>query len=199
MTNLRSLIETKSRARAVSCDAAALRAWLGYDVATMRANGYDPSIVEEHQAFNAKLEEFLTHPVIGAYLASLTPEEIYLASHVRVLPLGAIRDEITHLAPGARLFHYDYLPFATSIGGHALCFHAPTNRVVWADHESFSCEDSIDYKDRHTGDWHTVPFTGENIERAVVPLANDIRAFLADLLHDRLGGQLDDLDLGRAV
>ena len=108
-------------------------------------------------------------------------------------PLDAIRREIQELAPGTRLFPYGYMPFATSIGGNAVCFHAPTGGVVWANHDSFGADD-ITYKDRSTGKYHTVPFTPEHVEQAVVPLADDFEAFLIDLLQDRLEKSLDELD-----
>jgi hypothetical protein len=65
--------------------------------------------------------------------------------------------------------------------------------VVWADHDSFGADD-ITYKDRETGDYRTVPFTHEHIAQAVVPLADDFDAFLADLVQDRLETRLDELD-----
>ena len=130
LAHLRPLIEAKSETLPVSCGVDGLRSRLGYDVASMRSNGYDASIIEGHQEFNNALESFLVHPLVGDYLASLTPQEAYGASGVRVLPLEAIRDEIQQLAPGACIFPHGYMPFATSVGGNALCFHAATGRVV---------------------------------------------------------------------
>jgi len=193
MDNLAAMIAAKSGSRLVSCDADGLRSRLGYDVVSMRASGYDPSIIEQHEAFNERLERFIAHPQFGWYLAALTPTEVFGASGVRVLPLAAIREEIQELAPGARLFPHGYMPFATSVGGNTICFHAPTGQVVWADHDSFGADD-ITYKDRDTGDYRTVPFTPEHIAEAVVPLADDFHAFLADLVHDRLKTRLDELD-----
>jgi hypothetical protein len=191
--NLAAIIEAKSGGRLLSCDADGLRSRLGYDVVSMRTSAYDPSVVEEHEAFNDRLEQFIAHPQFGRYLRALTPNEVFGASGVGVLPLDAIREEIQELAPGTRLFPYGYMPFATSIGGNAICFHAPTGQVVWADHDSFGA-DEVTYKDRDTGDYRTVPFTPECIAQAVVPLAGDFDAFLADLMHDRLETRLDELD-----
>jgi hypothetical protein len=193
MDNLAAMIAAKSGSHLVSCDADSLRSRLGYDVVSMRASGYDPSVIEEHEAFNERLERFIAHPQFGRYLAALTPTEVFGASGVRVLSLDAIREEIQELAPGARLFPHGYMPFATSVGGNAICFHAPTGQVVWADHDSFDADD-ITYKDRDTGDYRTVPFSPEHIAEAVVPLADDFHAFLADLVHDRLKTRLDELD-----
>lgn len=193
MTHLRPLIEAKSGACPVSCDAAGLRSRLGYDVASMRSSGYDPSVIAEHEMFNEWLEPFIAHPQFGEYLASLSPQGVYAASGVRMLPHSGIRQEIQQLAPGARVFRYGYLAFATSIGGNAVCFHAPTGRVVWADHDSFGSND-ITYKDRNTSDYRTVPFTLEHVAQAVVPLADDLEAFLANLMRDRLEERLDELD-----
>ena len=193
MDNLAATIAAKSGSHLVSCDADGLRSRLGYDVVSMRASGYDPAIIEQHEAFNERLERFIAHPQFGRYLAALTPTEVFGASGVRVLSLDAIREEIQELAPGARLFPHGYMPFATSVGGNAICFHAPTGQVVWANHDSFGADD-ITYKDRDTGDYRTVPFSPEHIAEAVVPLADDFHAFLADLVHDRLKTRLDELD-----
>ena len=193
MDALASIIEAKSSSRPISCDANGLRSHLGYDVDSMRGSGYDSSVIAEHDAFNEQLEKFIAHPQFGRYLSALTPEKVVGASGVRVLPLDAIRREIQELAPGTRLFPHGYMPFATSIGGNAVCFHAPTGGVVWANHDSFGADD-ITYKDRSTGKYHTVPFTPEHVEQAVVPLADDFEAFLMDLLQDRLEKSLDELD-----
>ena len=193
MDDLSAIIKTKSGDRVVSCDADGLRARLGYNVVSMRASGYDPSVIEEHEAFNERLEPFIAHHQFGQYLGALMPYDMYGASGVRVLPLDAIRREIQELAPGARLFPHGYMPFARSIGGNAICFHAPTGRVVWADHDSFGTDD-ITYKDTGRGDYRTIPFTPEHIAQAVVPLADDFHAFLKDLVDDRLETRLNELD-----
>ncbi len=159
----------------------------------MRSSGFDPSIIAEHEAFNEQLEMVIGHTQFGKYLANLTPQEVYAASGVRVLSLAAIRAEIQENAPGTRIFPHGYLPFATSIGGNAVCFHVPTGRVVWADHDSFGTDD-ITYKNRSTGSYRTVPFTPEHVAQAVVPLGEDFDLFVADLIHDRLVERLDELD-----
>lgn len=193
MNHFTPTIEAKSGSSPASCDSDGLRSRLGHNVASMRSNGCDPSIIAEHEAFNECLELFIAHPQFGEYLRSLTPSEIYGASGVRVLPLDAIREEIQQLAPGTQLLPHGYMPFATSIGGNAICFHVVTGCVVWADHSYFR-ETTICYKDQGTGDYHTVSFTPENIKLAVVPLADDFAPFLAELLDDRLEKRLDALD-----
>ncbi len=193
MTDLAAIVEARSGRSPASHNADSLRSRLGHDVAAMRDAGHDPDIVREHEALNERLGPFIAHPQFGQYLAALTPREVFMASGIRVLPVDAIRDEIYELAPGAWLFPFGYMPFATSIGGNAVCFHAPTARVVWADHDSFG-EDEINYLDRNTGEYRFVPFTPEHIELAVVPLSGDFCMFLADLLHDRLTVRLAELD-----
>ena len=187
------LIKAKSDAVPVLADAGGLRLTLGHNVPDMRSNGYDPSIIAEAESFNEHLEQFIAHSQFGKYLATLTPQEIFVASGVRVLPLKSIRDEIQELAPGARIFHHGYMPFARSIGGNAICFHEPSARVVWADHFTFSTDDII-YNDPETGDIRLLSFTTDNIARAVVPLADDFETFLSELLHDELAQKLDKLD-----
>jgi len=193
MNDLAPIIKVKSGSDPVCCDTDGLRSRLGYDLVSMRTFGHDPSVIAEHEAFNQRLEQFIAHPQFGRYLGDLTPQDVFGASGVRVLPLDAIRQEIQELAPGARLFPHGYMPIATSIGGNAICFHAPTGRVVWADHDSFGADD-ITYKDRSTGEYRTVCFTAEHVEEALVTLADDVETFLADLLHDRLEKRLDELD-----
>jgi hypothetical protein len=193
MNHFAPIIEAKSGSSPVSCDSDRLRSRLGHDIALMRSRGFDPSIIAEHEAFNESLELFIAHPQFGEYLRSLTPSDMYGASGVRVLPLDAIREEIQQLAPGTRLLTHGFMPFATSIGGNAVCFHVGTGRVVWADHSYFR-ETAICYKDQATGDYRTVSFTPENIGLAVVPLADDFGAFLTELLDDRLEKRLDELD-----
>lgn len=193
MNDLILIIEAKSGGPSVSCGPVGLRSRLGYDLGSMRASGCDPSNIAEREAFNAQLERFIAHPQFGHYLGTLTPHAVFGASGIRVLSLEAIRQEIQELAPGAYLFPHGYMPFATSVGGNTVCFHAPTGRVVWADHDSFST-DQIIYQDRSTGEYHTVPFTPEHVAQALVPLADDFEKFLADLLHDRLEERLGELD-----
>jgi hypothetical protein len=193
MVDLRALVEAKSGAPPVSCGPDDLRLRLGHNVASMHASGFDAHIVAEHETFNQQLEPFLVHVRFGQYLASLTPQQVYQASGVRVLPLDAIREEIQQLAPGARIFPHGYLPFATSIGGNAICFHARTGGIVWVDHDTFSTDEII-YKDTATGTYRTVPFTPEHIHQAVILIAHDFEEFLVDLLQDRLTEQLEKFD-----
>jgi hypothetical protein len=193
LENLKLLVERKSGQKTVSHDSEALRCLLGYDIASMQQNGFDPSIVGEHQAFNVKLEAAFRHPDVSEYLSDLTTENIYLASGVRVLTIDSIKEEIQQLEPGALLFRYGYLPIARSIGGNIICFHLLTNEVVWADHDSFGTEE-ISFKNRSTGEWEYIPFSPENIQRALVPLATNLEAFLFDLLTDKMEKQLDELD-----
>lgn len=186
------MIEAKSGSAPIVCDADELRVHLGNDVVAMRERGYDPSIIEKHAGLSQHLEPFLTHPQFGRYLRALTPTEGYVASGVRVLSLDEIRQEIYELAPGAYLFPHGYMPFARTLGGDAICFHPPTDRVVFADHETFG-SDEIDYTDYETRTFLTLPFTPENIALAAVTLAEGFDSFLAELLQDRLRASLDKL------
>jgi len=58
-----------------------------------------------------------------------------IAKGVRVLALDAIKGSCTELAPGAVLFRYGYMPFASSIGGNEVCFDLNRNRVVWVERD----------------------------------------------------------------
>src|SRR6185312_4709640 len=114
--NLKSVVERKSGHGPISYDVAKLHSRLGYDISSMQQNGFDSSVIEEHQAFNDKLEAILGNSEILEYLSDLTPEDIYMASGVRVLTIDAIKEEIQQLAPSALLFPFGYLPIASSIG-----------------------------------------------------------------------------------
>jgi len=192
MKELTRIVELKSKAAPGSYTTEDLRRRLGYDTTDMRRSGYDRSIIEEHERFNACLEPFLAQPVIGAYLRYLTPQQSYQASGVAVLHLDRIKEEIQSLAPGAHIFRHGYLVFASNAGGNALCFHTPSGRVVWVDHEM--TEDSIMYKDPATGHYRELALTPENLEVGLPTVSGDIPAFLDDLLRDRLEDQLDALD-----
>lgn len=141
------------------------------------------------------LAEFLEQPDISDYLHHCVPDEVVGASDVRVLPLPDIEQEIAEgAAPGSFIRPYGYLVVATSIGGNAICFHSPSGKVFWADHDSFSA-DSISYKDRSSGEWKYLDKkTPSNVEKALVPLSSNIERFLTDLLSDRLAEQLEALD-----
>ena len=195
LAHLQSVVAAKSHASVVHCSVDEARQALGFDVAAMRRDGFDPAIIEEHEAINDVINSFLSDPIIGEYVTTLTPREIYCASGVRVLPLKTIRNEIIPGAgPGGYMFPHGYLVFATSIGGNAICFSS-RGGVVWADHDSFT-DDLITYKNRTTGEWRSVSFARDNIELAIVKLADNSPKFLTELLNDELKNSLDSLDLG---
>jgi hypothetical protein len=188
---LKRLIEKKSGWTTVSCDRTTLRSKLGFDVAAMRRRAYVPSMMQ--QTFNERLEDFITHPLIGEYLSKLTPPQTYVASGVKVLPLDGIKKHIQHAAPIAGIFWEGYLAIATSFYENAVFFHAPSGRVVWACYESF-LDRCISYQERSTGKWCCVPYTSENVEKALVRLSDDIEAFLTELLADKWQRQFAELD-----
>src|SRR5262245_1643735 len=111
MKELARIVELKSKAAPGSYTTEDLRLRLGYDTAEMRRSGYDPSIIEQHERFNACLDPLLAHPVIGAYLRDLTPQKPYQASGVAVLHLDGIKEEIQSLAPGVHVVRHGYLVF----------------------------------------------------------------------------------------
>jgi hypothetical protein len=154
--------------------------------------GSAPTSYRQHE-----LEEFTScfgNADIRDYFTYCLPVEGYRASNVSVHNLDRIRGEIRKGAgPGGFIFPHGYIVIASSVGGNAICFHSPSGRVVWADHTSFST-DTISFENQATGDWCYLPFTPENIHKAVVSLNGSIESFLGDLLHDKLTEQLDKLD-----
>lgn len=156
-------------------------------------SGINPTIYDD-AALNS-LAEFLEQPDIASYLRNCLPSEVVGASGVRLLPLGAIEQEMFEdAAPGSYIRRFGYLVVATSIGGNAICFHSPSGKVFWADHVSFNSR-CISFKERKTGEWkYLYEFTPENVEKALVLLSDNIESFLANLLADRLTAQLEVLD-----
>jgi hypothetical protein len=143
----------------------------------------------------ASLAGFLEQHEIADYLRYCLPEEVIEASGARVLPLSAIQEEMAEgAAPGSFVRPFGYLVVATSIGGNAVCFHSPSGKVFWVDHVSFNTK-CISFKDRATGQWkYLYEYTPENVQKALVPLSDNIENFLGDLLADRLTKQLEALD-----
>jgi hypothetical protein len=195
LNNTAREIESRYGVKIVRLTPADLRCTFCYDLAAMRERGFDEALVEEHRPFNDMIDSFVSDLTIGDYLANTTPAEIYLASGVRVLTLAAIQEEIAEFAPGAILFPMGYLPFATSIGGHAVSFDLNLSRVVWVDH-SFFGSDSITYYDRHTNRIVEKPLTAENVAAQVVPLSSNFWTFFDELIRGQLEDKLDHLDRG---
>ncbi len=189
--HLKGLIEKKSGCRTVRCDRITLRSKLAFNTAAMLGRTYVPSLMK--QILDQRLDSLLAHPLIGEYLTNLTPPQVYVASGVRILPLEAINDHIQHVAPFGSIFWDGYLVIATSFYENAIFFHAPSGRVVWAYYDSFT-DRSISYQERSTGQWYCVPYTSENVEKAVVNLSDDIEAFLIELLADQWQRQLEELE-----
>jgi hypothetical protein len=189
--DLRCIVERKSGAPSLVVDNATLRSRLRLNAPSATETGFDVPLAQ--QSFNEQLERFLEHELVGAYLRNLTPERLYLASGVRVLPLAALAAQIQQLSLGTRLFRAGYLVFATSFYGNLLCFHVPSGRVVWAYADSF-LSDAISYQDRSTGVWRYVPLTLANVDKAVVKLSDRIDLFLNGFLNDQLQERFHGLE-----
>jgi hypothetical protein len=170
-----------------------LKRQLSYDLTEMEDRGFDSVLIAQHRRFNKMIDQFVGHSAFGEYLASATPQEMYLASGVRVLTLSRIFQEITELAPTTYLFPLGYTPFASSIGGNAICFDLNSNRVVWADHSEF-LSDSITFYDSASELIVELPFTPENVASRVTQLHEDFLGFFFQLTRGELEEQLDQLD-----
>jgi len=156
-------------------------------------SGREPVILDSERLAPFRL--VTSHPHIASYLANCLPEERYTASGVGVCNLERLAEEnLAEANPGCYIYRHGYLVVATSIGGNAICFHAPSGCVYWADHAGFSAG-RVSYQDRLTGEWVDLEgCTDENVQRAVELLSENIPQFLEDLLTDRLTGRLDQLD-----
>jgi len=187
---LRALIEQRSNCSVLNLDDTALRSLLCYDLDEMRRSGFDPSTIEYHQQFNKRMEMFITHPQIGAYLRHLTTRDGVEASGIGLMPLESIKESVGEdCGPGGYIFPFGYLPIGGSTGGNLLCVNLPSGEVGWADHEGFS-DDSVNYRDDATGEWRTAELADENIKKGIIPLSYDLEPFLHDLLNDRLTAKL---------
>lgn len=140
------------------------------------------------------MKDFLKQKEIEEYLRFCLTEEGYQASGIYVNSLASILDEnMPNVAPGGYINKFGYLVIGTSVGGNVVCFDSNSGKVYWADHISFN-EAEISYKNRETGEWIYLPFSEENILKALVLLDDDIETFLNKLLEDELEKLLDDLD-----
>ncbi len=142
-----------------------------------------------------ELVDEAAHPDVREYLRRCLPLETYLASEIRVLPWEAIVREMGEgSAPGSFIRPFGYLVFATSVGGNALCLHQTTGRVLWTDHDSFS-DDMIMFQNQATRSWeYLYEYTAANVERAMVPISENVEDFMTALLTDQLRAQLVALD-----
>lgn len=140
------------------------------------------------------IKMFLKQKEIEEYLRFCLTPKGYQASGISLKSLNNIFEEnMPDVAPGGYINPFGYLVIGTSVGGNALCFDSNYGNVYWADHDSFT-EDGISYEDRETGDWIDLPFTDENIPKALFLLDRNIGDFLNKLLQDKLEKVLDDLD-----
>ena len=184
LENLKSAVEKKSGQKPVSFNLEELRSLLGFKVVgSMRENGFHPSIIAGLQGFNDKLEALLGNPDGSEYLTSLTAKENFWASGIIVFSFDSIKKQLHELEPGAILFRHGYLPIAASADNEIVCFHWPANQVVWTGHTVF-CEDFFSFKNPVTN-WELLPLTAENISKALVPLATNLKCFLSDMLDDK--------------
>lgn len=173
LDHLKPVIEQKSGQPTLHCEPVAMREYLGFDPASMRRDGFDPSTIEMHEQFYGRLELAAEHPLIREYLTTLTPTESYEASGIGVHTLRQIRDAgFGDGTPESDLFPHGYISVASDSGGNSVCFHFPSGRVIFAHHER----------------------TSDIIAGDAEILSEDIAKFLDDLLHDRLTERLDEVD-----
>lgn len=135
-----------------------------------------------------------THSDVVQYLQHLLPTEMYFASGIRVKTAkGIVEENAEGVAPGGYISPHGYLVVATSIGGNAVCIECKTGATFWADRSSFS-DDEISYENRSTGVWVDLPFTAENVAKALVPVEYSLEVFIEKLLTDQLEDFFDELD-----
>lgn len=143
----------------------------------------------------APLRGLIAHPDVDEYVRYCLPRDSYQACGVGVLGLGDMIAEMhPGAAPGGFIRPFGYLVIASSAGGNVVCFQSSTGKVSWADHESFT-DGEISFQNRSTGEWEFLEeYSPANVERAMVPVSDNIENFLTSLLTDRLESLFDELD-----
>lgn len=140
-----------------------------------------------------KFVRVLDNSNIRDYLTNCISRDGFRASGLSVKNLETLEMEnLDEAAPGMYIYPYGYLVVATSVGGNALCFHAVTNRVYWANHGNFY-DDQVSYRDV-SGLWVDAAATSDNVEKAMALVDEDIETFLPKFLRDEFEDRLDALD-----
>lgn len=144
----------------------------------------------------SRFERVLGNANIREYLTSCLTENGLAASGLSVKSVESIEAEnLGEAAPGMYIHPYGYLVFATSIGGNALCFHADSDGVYWANHGNFY-DDGVSYQNAASREWVDEDVSPDAIRHAMVEVAANIEEFLEQFLTDRLESALDKLDCG---
>jgi len=163
-------------------------------ITALRQLGHDPVGVQPLSAW----DDVTVHEDIRQYLEFCVPAKGFQASGITVLGvergIGIHDENAPGVSPGGRLRRFGYIAIGISVGGHGLMFSSEDGAVYWADYTDFSDEDEIDYQDRTTKKLHSVPFTRENIFKALVPITSSIEEFLLKLLRDEYEDLFDSLD-----
>src|SRR5438094_127739 len=138
-------------------------------------SGHAPLNLDDTAA--APLRDLLDHPDINDYVRCCLPQDTCLASQNQLAVYGLegiIAEMHPESGPGDCIRRFGYLVVASSAGGNVVCFHSPTGRVFWVDHETFAPA-GISYKNRSTGEWVFLEeYSPENVEQAMVPLSDNI-------------------------
>lgn len=135
--------------------------------------GQRPIDLSEDQL--APFSAVLTNNDIRAYLQHCIPSTRYIASGLVVCDYESlVLENLLEAGPGCFIYPFGYLVVGTSIGGNAVCFHADTGHVCWADHACF-LPDSLSYREPQTREWVDLSeYTLDNVAQAMVQLSDDI-------------------------
>ena len=82
----------------------------------------------------------------------------------------------------------------STLGGNTIVISDTDPRVLFADHTWYG-EDEINYQN-HAGDgeWHTIPFTADNVRHSLYELAPDRDNFLSRLCDGTIDREIDTID-----
>ncbi|HKK17732.1 MAG TPA: hypothetical protein VJ952_03540 [Opitutales bacterium] len=103
-------------------------------------------------------------------------------------------ENMSGVAPGGYLNPWGFFVIATTIGGNAVVVGENDERVFFSDHTWFG-DDEISFEDlRESKKWIDLPYSRENVIKALYPLAENAIEFEAKIRSGELDRLLDEID-----
>jgi len=167
---------------------------LGYDVEQQKTYGYDVATLQESEQVNKTILALLDNLHIHTYLCNFLPIKSYKVSQVNVLSADDIKEIIEN---GLPIFQFEYLPFALTKSQHGLFLHS-SGKVLFGEKHVFY-EDSLrdlvwHYYDVKTTSWTKTKFDAKSVENTLVTISTDFEVFISNLLNEKLGEDINELN-----
>lgn len=123
----------------------------------------------------------------------LTPEGVSL-DVAGLLGADMIEEEnATDVAPGGLIFPHGYCTIGLDSGGNALVVSIADGSVHFADVSSFADPVAIIFQDTTTKRLSELPWSPANVEKALIPLADNLETFLFELIDGNLNDKIEEL------